>query len=219
MADSCTVLIAATHLLPALKQRSGATGEILTFTDVQPIAALEAIVARRPQVVALERLFAATPRGAALINRIKADPTLISAEIRVVSHDSDYSRVSPRRHAPGAPVAAATPAALALDYRGTRRERRFPMPEGSEAIVNGTAVALVDLSVIGAQVIAPTVLRPNHEVRVMLADDAAVARFGGRVAWASFELRSAGHRYRGGIEFCNAGPEAIRAFLARHSGE
>ena len=43
-------------------------------------------------MVALERLFAATPRGAALINRIKADPALGDTEIRVIAHDSDYSR-------------------------------------------------------------------------------------------------------------------------------
>ena len=44
----------------------------------------------------LERLFAATPRGAALINRIKTDPQVSQAEIRVMSHTGDYTRVVSR---------------------------------------------------------------------------------------------------------------------------
>jgi hypothetical protein len=70
--------------------------DVLGFADTDVLRALEAITARKPRLVALERLFAATPRGAALINRIKADPSLSQTEIKVLSHDSDYSRVLPR---------------------------------------------------------------------------------------------------------------------------
>ena len=97
MNGPCTVLIASADLLPALKQRSWvATGELLTFADEEALRALEEIIKRRPQTVALERQFAATPRGAALINRIKADPALNASELRVVAHDSEFSRVVPR---------------------------------------------------------------------------------------------------------------------------
>jgi hypothetical protein len=209
------VLIGATHLLPALRERAGATAEVLAFTEVQPIAALEAIITHRPQVVALERLFAATSRGAALINRIKTDPSLAFAEIRVMSHDSEYSRISPRRHAAASAAVPEPPAAL--DYRGTRRAARARMLDGTGVVVDGTPAALVDLSLIGAQVISPGVLRPNQNARVTLADDAAVVRFGGAVAWASFEIRNASPHYRGGIEFQGADADAIKAFLLRHS--
>ena len=74
------------ELLDALRESAAGGGEVLTFSDNEPLKALEAITARRPNVIALERLFAATSRGAALINRIKADPALAGAEIRVVSH-------------------------------------------------------------------------------------------------------------------------------------
>ena len=64
-------------LLPALKERVvDDGGELLAFTDTDALRALEVISRRRPRLVALERTFAATPRGAALINRIKADPAL-----------------------------------------------------------------------------------------------------------------------------------------------
>src|SRR5436190_12761980 len=96
MSVTCTVIIGGAQHLDSLKQRAG-DGDVLTFTDDNVLAALAAITAKRPQIVTLERLFAATSRGAALINRVKADPALGSVEIRIVSHDGSYSRVSPRR--------------------------------------------------------------------------------------------------------------------------
>ncbi|HUF22495.1 MAG TPA: hypothetical protein VMN81_00065, partial [Vicinamibacterales bacterium] len=103
------VLIASSDLLPALEQRAAAAGETLRFSDAQPLEALEAITLHSPPLVVLERFFAATPRGAALINRIKADPGCAHAEIRVLSHTGDYSRVVK----PSAPAAGAAPAAAA----------------------------------------------------------------------------------------------------------
>ena len=99
MNDPCTVVIGAEDFLPALKQRASSmngSGELLAFSDAEPLRALETITKRKPALVALERLFAVTPRGVALINRIKADPTLRQSEIRVLEHNSDYSRVIPR---------------------------------------------------------------------------------------------------------------------------
>ena len=96
MSTPCTVIIGAAELLDALRESAAGGGEVLSFEDKEPLKALEAITTRQPNVIALERLFAATSRGAALINRIKADPALAGAEIRVVSLDGTY-RVSPRR--------------------------------------------------------------------------------------------------------------------------
>ena len=90
------VLIAAPDLLPGLKQRAEIIeGKLLTFTDAEALRALEAITIRHPAMVALERKFAATLGGAALINCIKADPSLTESEVRVVSNDTDYAPVSP----------------------------------------------------------------------------------------------------------------------------
>jgi hypothetical protein len=140
-------MIAAAALLPGLKERAGTLdGELLTFTDADALAAFRTIVERRPHVVTLERMFAVTPRGAALINRIKADPTLRDAEIRVMAHDSDHTRVVPR----AAPVAAP-----ALDHRGTRRAPRYTMAENTVVVVDGKSGKLIDLSTIGAQTMLP----------------------------------------------------------------
>ena len=55
------------------------------FPAQEALRALEVITRKRPDVVALEQTFAATTRGAALINRIKADPKLSTCEIRIVA--------------------------------------------------------------------------------------------------------------------------------------
>jgi PilZ domain len=235
MADACTVVIGAPDLLPSLTERTRAgDDEVLAFSDADALRALEVISERRPRMVALERVFAATPRGAALINRIRADPALANAEIRVLSHQGDYTRVLPRpgagaiAPAPRVTVAAAeppparTPAPAAagptgLDHKGTRRAVRQRMAAEVEAVVDGNVVTLVDLSTVGAQVVSPTILRPNQRVRVVLNDEAGSVRFNAAIAWASFEIPpKTGPRYRAGVEFIDADPSAVAAFCERH---
>jgi hypothetical protein len=202
-------MVAASDLLPSLRDRAAGTdGELLTFSDADALSALQMIVKRRPQVVALERMFAVTPRGAALINRIKADPSLRDAEIRVVAHNSDYLRVIPR---------AAPPDAPALDQRGTRRAPRFKMTEGATAMLDGTSGGVIDLSTVGAQVVASGGLKPNQRIAVALIDATATVRCNASVAWTSFEMSPAGApRYRAGLNFEDADPAAVDAFCARH---
>jgi PilZ domain len=224
MSEPCTVIIGAPSLLDALRQRVGAEGEVLTFGDNEALRALETITTRRPNVITFERLFAATSRGAALINRIKADPALQHVEIRVVSHDGSHSRVSPRRGksktqsaspAKG-PTAPAPPAPTPLDYRGTRRAQRYKMVAGTEVQVDGASAEIIDLSVIGAQILSPSTLRPQQRVRITLADDGGVVRINAAVAWASFEIPKSTPRYRAGIEFTDAQAAAVEAFCKRH---
>jgi hypothetical protein len=211
-------------LLPALKERANESGELLTFTDAEALRALDVIAKRRPQVVALERLFAATPRGAALINRIKADPALEQSEIRVISHNSDYIRVSARRPAAvtrdddGTAIATVVPSAQqSLDRRGTRRAPRFKVADTFGALLDGNPATVIDLSTIGAQVVSSAVLRPNQVVRMGLSDDHGHVRFNAAVAWASFEIPpNSGPRYRAGIKFVDADESAVGGFCQRH---
>ena len=202
-------MVAASDLLPGLKARAAAGGgELLMFTDAEALSALQTIVKRRPQVVALERMFAVTPRGAALINRIKADPSLRQAEIRVMAHNSDYTRIVPRATPPGAP---------ALDQRGTRRAPRFKTAEHTVVTLDGKSGTVIDLSTVGAQVVAPGGLKPNQRVAVVLIDQTTQVKFNGSVAWTSFEMSPNGApRYRAGINFEDADGAAVDAFCARH---
>jgi len=210
-----TILIAAPDHLQALKQREGLT-DAQTFSDSEALRALEVITRKRPDVVALDRAFASTTRGAALINRIKADPKLSSCELRIVAHDSGYTRAPAARTdaaAEGAAVAVATPAPAApLDQRGTRRAPRFRIVEGVDITVDGNVAALIDLSIVGAQVVSPTILKPNQRVRMSLPQGKGSIRFSAGVVWAAFELVTTGPRYRAGIEFFDAETEVVKKF-------
>ena len=211
-----TVLIAPSEHLQALMERedfSGAQG----FPAQEALRALEVITRKRPAVVALERAFAATTRGVALINRIKADPKLSTCEIRIVTHDSEQSRVTasaPEPVADGSAVAVAAPAPAAapLDQRGTRRAPRVRIVDGVDIVIDGNVATLIDLSVIGAQVVSPIILKPNQRVRVSMGDGNKALRFIAAVAWASFELAKTGPRYRAGLEFFDADADAVQQF-------
>jgi PilZ domain-containing protein len=233
VSEHCIVIIAASDLLPALRQSIDAGGELLAFSDAEALKALEVISRRSPRLVLIERSFAATPRGAALINRIKADPTLTGSEIRVVSSapepgpvmspitasDRSSAAVSLGTSVDPSAATVATMPRPALDQRGTRRFLRSRMIGNLEAVADGNAVTLVDLSMAGAQVVSTVILKPNQRLRMMLTDPQATIRVNGMVAWASFEIPpDSGPRYRAGVEFLDADSEAVEAFRLRHHG-
>ena len=238
------VVIAASNLMPSLRERLADDGELLVFPDTEPIQALQAILEHKPSLIVLERLFAATPRGAALINRIKNDPQLGHAEVRVMSHSGDYLRVvakpsgapapappipappppKPSDHgavvteAPPAPAVAAEPPPRPLDWHGTRRAPRHRIREGVDIQLDGNPARVIDLSQVGAQVLSSTILRPNQKVRVSIPNDDFVMRFRGSIAWAKFELpqASAPPRYRAGVEFTDADPSSVESFAVKN---
>lgn len=230
------VVIGSAELLPALIARAELGSDALTFSDTEPLQALQAITERLPQLVVLERLFAATSRGAALINRLKSDPALAELEIRVLSHSGDYSRVIARptpvplvagaaaptpAPAPAPPAAEEEEAAPAeaprpLDWHGTRRSPRFRVRPGVEIQLDGNPVTVIDVSVIGAQVLSPTMVRPDQRVRVTVPREQGPLRFRGTIAWARFELpRRAGDpgpHYRAGVEFLDGDRGILESF-------
>ena len=226
------VVIAASDLTPSLRERLAGSGELAFFSDTEPIQALQAILEYKPPLIALERLFAASPRGAALINRIKNDPQLAHAEIRVIAHSGDYSKTvspgtgppagsAPARPAvalPGPAAASPGPARPTLDWHGTRRANRYPIRAAVEIQLDGNPALVVNLSQVGAQVLSATILRPNQKVRVSVPNDDFVMRFRGTVVWAQFELPTASPapRYRAGIDFADADPSAIESFCQKH---
>lgn len=224
------VVIAASNLLGSLSEHLSGEGELITFADTEPIQALQAILEQRPGLLVLERLFAATPRGAALINRIKTDPQLGHVEIRVMSHTGDYLRQIAR--APTRPSSAAgqsadgdsapdtVPAVPARPVGApeVRRAVRHRIKSGIEIQIDGNPVSLVDISTLGAQVLSGTILRPNQKVRVTIPQDDTLVRCRGTVVWAKFELPKPAPPplYRAGVEFLDVKAEFIEQFSTRH---
>jgi hypothetical protein len=90
------------------------------------------------------------------------------------------------------------------------------MVAGTEVQVDGASAEIIDLSVIGAQIVSQSTLRPQQRVRITLTDDGGVVRINAAVAWASFEIPKSTPRYRAGIEFTDAQAAAVEAFAKRH---
>jgi hypothetical protein len=230
VSQPCTVLVASADALPALKELVSRGEEIFEFADADTLQALETITSRKPVLVALSRLFAATPRGAALINRINADPGLKHTEVRVVSlnADSRRGRRRPQGGTPaGRPPAAAAPDAAApasipvqpLDERGTRRAPRTRVAGHVDVLVNGHEATLIDISPLGMQVVSTAALKPRRKVRVGLVDEQGDIRLKASIAWASFEVSPNGPRYRAGIEFIEPSTSAVEAYIGRHKDQ
>ena len=187
-------MISPPHRLAGLKARTGDPEHVLTFTDTDALAALAAITQQKPSLVVLDRPFAVTPRGAALVQRIRNDPALATSEIRILAHDGKYARViRPRaiEHENVETADAETSDAKtspAVDYAGTRRADRFKIRSGVEVQIEETQATLVDLSRLGAQAILSKALRPLQRVRMVIGTERPVLRVNAAVAWAKFEL-------------------------------
>jgi hypothetical protein len=214
MAHVPAILIAAPELIPALRDRVGADADALTFSDAEPQHAIEAIAAHRPPRILLERLFAASPRGAALITRIKADHALDDCQIVIVAHDSDYRRVSPRRkRGASGPVRARRPR---LDT-GTRRASRWKMPAGVTVGIDHEAARVLDLSVLGAQITTPRPLKPGQQVDLRFEAPGGGFAVTADVVWAKLELVRSRPVYRAGLQFENADAKRLTAFATANA--
>ncbi len=161
----------------------------------------------------LERIFAATPRGAALISQIRSDPALSGSEICLLSPGGDKGRAE-RGGRSGGSVAGVQP--LPADYRGTRAAERFTIPNGLKVQLDGESAVLIDFSKTGVRILCPRILRPAQQVRLAMVFEEKSLRIKALVAWASFEpARGQGRpMYRAGLQFSQADPKTVAAFSA-----
>ena len=211
------MLIGPVDALPGLQERLEPGADVHTFTESEAIEALDHIIKTKPVMIALDNDFSSTTRGTALVNRIRDDPGLAACEVRIIAHDSAMSRVAVTRGQAGGTAGAVGPKP-ALDGKGTRRAPRVRLKDGVEVAVDGNPAALVDLSTVGAQVVSPTVLKPNQRVRVIMGDGNAPVRCNGSVAWAAFEMpKGQPTRYRAGIDFgLTADAEGVNGFANKN---
>jgi hypothetical protein len=200
--SSRIVLIGPQDALPSLQERLDPGAKVQTFTDGDALEALDHIIRTKPTLVAMQHEFADSSRGQALINRIKDDAALSVCEVRVMAQNAAQNRVAVKRgsHGSRAAVAVDDPPKPALDQKGTRRAPRTRIKDGVEVTVDGTPAALIDLSTVGAQVVSPSVLKPNQRVRVLMEN--GKVKCAGAVVWAAFEMpKDMATRYRAGIDW------------------
>ncbi len=84
-----------------------------------------------------------------------------------------------------------------------RESARFERIDLARVLLDGAAVDVVDVSLSGAQVLAPRVLRPGTFVHVLLARRAEALCCDAGVVWSGIDIAAAGHdvAFRAGIKF------------------
>jgi hypothetical protein len=171
--------------------------DTLIFSDAELKKALDVITERRPKMVLIEEQFASTAVGAGLMERIKSDAALKGVEIHVIAFGNAPN--------PG-PV----------DMSGTRRAPRFSMAKAMDVDVDGKPASLVNLSIVGAQVVSPTIVKPTQRVRLTLVDEGRAIKLQSRVASVSVEIIKGAPRYRAGLEFVGPDQAALQQFIEKN---
>ena len=86
-----------------------------------------------------------------------------------------------------------------------------------EILVDGKPGTLVNLSLVGAQLVTTASVKPTQRVRVALIDPQGTIRGGATVVWATFEMPKEGPRYRVGLDFVHPNTAALEAYIKRHA--
>lgn len=216
------------------------------FTPGSVGSAMEAVRNYKPRTIAIDAVFGQTPMGVAFIDRVDALGIAGSTIKLIVEHDGRW--ITAARHGAPAPMVVLpdppepaplpTPAqvtvppppitaAVAAAARepgpsgavsSTRRVPRFAMQGSVDALVESGRASVIDMSMLGAQLVSIPALRPNQRIMVGLPDDHVTLNVIALVAWSSFErpTREVEPYYRAGIEFTGPSRDALEDYRLRH---
>jgi hypothetical protein len=230
-----TIIVADPTRIPAIRDGMVLPGRMMYFTAGNTVSAFDTIRAHQPKLVVVDALFARTPQGMEFVERVE-QLAIPQSDIRlVIQHEGRW--VTAPRHVeppvsaprpvavvpkPAVVVASAAPvippSAAALN---TRRAPRFLVRDAVNAVVENGSANLVDISVLGAQIVSGPVLRPRQKIKLALPDTGDMLQVMAQVAWSTFEkpaLVVAAH-YRAGIEFTDAAQQALEDYRRRHCAD
>jgi PilZ domain. len=164
------------------------------------------------KVVAVDALFAQTTAGAAFIDRVDALALPATAVQTIAQHDGRWI-ATPRSGSASGLGSGAT--------SNTRRAPRFLVQHPVDALVESNRATLVDMSVLGAQIVSQPALRPRQKIKIGLPDTSEMLNLVAHVAWSTFERPrpDAEPHYRAGIEFTSAAQHALEDYRRRHCAD
>ncbi len=225
MASDVTIVIADPARVVAIREGASLPGRVMSFTSASLGSAFESIRAYRPKTVAIDAIFAETPPGAAFIDRVEALATP-GRSILFLAEDAGRWVTLPRNMAKmvTAPkAAAATPLVIAPrpEPVNTRRAPRFLVKDPIDVSVESGTATLIDISVLGAQLVSTPVLRPGQKINIGLPDTAETLNVIAHVAWSTYEKirKEQDPQYRVGLEFTDAGQLALEEYRQRHGAD
>ena len=209
------VIISTPEHVRTLRKRL-ADPAVAVFADTDSLQVLEAIQTKRPTIVALNKMFAETARGAALVAHIKGDPRLSGIDLRVLIEDENKVPLLIADQATSSEKALLE-TSRPLGRAGTRLAVRYVMDRRA-IVVNGDPCRLIDLSITGAQVLLPMRVLPNEPVRLILSDDAGETRFPGTIVWSVAVPTQGSIEYRAGIKLSKPDAKWIESYCHQFGG-
>jgi PilZ domain len=244
MPSDISVLIADPTKVAAIRETVSLPGRLMPFAGTALASALASIQAYRPKTIAIVSMVADTPSGTAFLEQIEPLVRAGSSILLLAEQDGEWTatphgssggkgggRPRPARPAGGsesrivAPSAQAVaavstmPAAPPSEPVYTRRAPRFLVRKPLDVVVESGHASLVDMSVLGAQIVSLPVLRPKQKIKVDLTDsDEKTLSVFAHVAWSMFEKPQpqAEPHYRVGLEFTGAAQQALEHYRQRH---
>ena len=241
MAPDVSIIVADPSKIAAIRECLSFPGRVMPFASGSVASALESVRAYRPKVVAIDAIFAQTPPGAAFLDYVGALAIPGSSMLLLVECDGRWaatplggaatpsrSRSSPVVAAEAGLVAPSQQVVAALSTISaahasvnTRRAPRFLVRGPLDVAVESGCASLVDLSVLGAQIVSLPVLRPHQKINVALPDSEETMNLIAQVAWSTFEKPQPQTEpyYRVGLEFTDAAQQSLEAYRQRHCGD
>ena len=184
MASDITVVIADPAQTLAIRAGLPLSGRVTWLSAGNLFAAHESIQMHHPKVIAVEAGFAQTPSGHEFLARIEK-LAIRGSSIQLLVRAKGRWAMTPYTAQPAtaesqAVAAAATterPAAAGprlADFvaqtkgTNTRRASRFKILESLNAVVENRPATLVNISILGAQVVSQPSLKPTQKVKIVL---------------------------------------------------
>ncbi|HUQ89174.1 MAG TPA: hypothetical protein VM096_16565, partial [Vicinamibacterales bacterium] len=171
------IVIARPEHLVSVKKRLAESDVVAVVSESDLLQVQDTLLSRPPDVIVMHSAFAATSRGATLVTALKTKASDNTTAIRVFIEDDVKSPLI-IAETTLSPLDALLETTRPLERAGTRQAARYPMNRYTIA-VNGDSGQLIDLSISGAQVQAPTRLRPMKVARLVLPDPAGDVRLQG----------------------------------------
>ena len=227
MAADIVVLIADAVRLRAIREASPFPYRVLYFTDSNLASALGSIRAHEPSRIALDIEFAHSPQGRAFVDKLQS-PSMAGSEVFIVSFANGRWSMDPIEASSASAIRSATFSAAVFAVAdlnvnlNTRRVPRFLVMDPLAAVVDGKKTSLIDMSVMGAQVVSAPVLRPNQRLRIALPDEGdTILQVTAHIAWSVFESSKnmLAPYYRAGMEFTDASAQLLEQYCRRHCSD
>jgi hypothetical protein len=236
MASDITVVVADPAQTLAIRAGLPLSGRVTWLSAGNLFAAHESIQMHHPKVIAVEAAFAQTVAGQEFLTRIERlaiRGSSIQLLVRVqgkwatTPYIGQLATAESQASAPAMTTERAAAASRLADVgaqtkgTNTRRASRFRILESLNAVVENRQATLVNISVLGAQVVSQPSLKPTQKVKIVLPDADETLRLAADVAWVRFEQSQPGAapHYRAGMEFTDAAQEILEDYCRRHCSQ